>query len=130
MARGRHVRETGLLVWLFATGVSQAPDRLPQPSWRSVHAHSLVLLHDEVGDLRSALADLRVEQDVVTVAAVSTEGRLERLEEQLSVSQDEVAALRAELAALREELVWAFAEQGRTDAPAVLRAPRPVASAG
>ena len=130
MVRGRHVRRSGLLVWLFATSVEPVPARLPPPSWRAVHAHSLVLLSEDVRTLREQLADLRSVSDTSTVAAGAAERRVQRLEEQLAATQAEVVALRGALAAVREELVWAYAERRVAEAPAAARPARSVLSAG
>ena len=91
MARGRHVKRTGLLASLW-------PRRrrlflAPAPT---VAVIRFTALEGEV-------ARLRVLGIAHAAAAASADIRARRAEEQLT-------ALRAELGLLREELVWAFAE--------------------
>lgn len=134
MARGRHVRRSGLLAWLF-------PDRA-QPAWRTVHAQSLVLLSADVEGLQQEVEQLRAGQASTTAAAVMAELRAERLERELADARADLAAVREALAAvredsaavrrdsaaLREDLVWAFAERRLpVDAPRVVDLTRPVA---
>lgn len=102
MARGRHVRRTGLLAWLL-------PREPPPPSWRTVHAQSLVLLSDDLRVLSEEVARLRTGSERSTAAQVTAELRAERLEAELADTRAQLAALRADVDALREELVWAFA---------------------
>jgi len=102
MARGRHVRRTGLLAWLL-------PREPPPPSWRTVHAQSLVLLSDDLRVLSKEVARLRTGSERSTAAQVTAELRAERLEAELADTRAQLAALRADVDALREELVWAFA---------------------
>ena len=106
MARGRHVRRSALRAWLL-------PDEPPPPSWRTVHAQSLVLLSDDLRVLREEVARVRTGAERSTAAQVLAELRAERLEAELAETRARLLALRAELDALREELVWAFAD-GRT----------------
>jgi len=121
MARGRHVRRSRLLAWLF-------PARAPQPSWRSVHAQSLLLLGDDLRALDAEVERLRASEERSAAAAVLAELRAERLERELAATRAELGALRADLAAVREELVWAFAERRLpVDAPKVVDLTRPVA---
>lgn len=111
MARGRHVRKSGLLAWLL-------PSEPPPPSWRTVHAQSLVLLSDDLRVLQEEVARLRSGAEGTTAAQVLAELRAERLEAELAETRAQLAALRSEVAALREELVWAFADRRAVDAPA------------
>ena len=104
MARGRHVRRTGLRAWL-------APSEPPPPTWRTVHAQSLVLLSDDLRVLQEELTRLRAGAERSTAAQVMAELRAERLEAELADTRAQLAALRADVDALREELVWAFAER-------------------
>ena len=102
--RGRHARRRRS-VWAWLVPAPSAP---PQPSWRTVHAHSLVLLCDDVARLQGELLHLRTATEQSTAAAVIAELRALRLEEQLTATRAELAVLRDELSALREELVWTF----------------------
>jgi hypothetical protein len=111
MARGRHVRRTGLRAWLV-------PDEPPPPSWRTVHAQSLVLLSDDLRVLQEEVTRLRSGADRSTAAQVVAELRAERLEAELVEARAQLAALRADVEALREELVWAFADRRATAEPA------------
>ena len=104
MARGRHVRRTGLRAWLV-------PSEPPPPSWRTVHAQSLVLLSDDLRVLQEELTRLRAGTERSTAAQVVAELRAERLEAELAETRAQLAALRADVDALREELVWAFADR-------------------
>lgn len=111
MARGRHVRRTGLLAWLLAT-------EPPPPSWRTVHAQSLVLLSDDVRVLREEVVRLRAGTERSTAAQVLAELRAQRLEAELAETRAQLSALRADVEALREELVWAFADRRAAVEPA------------
>ena len=104
MARGRHVRRGGLRAWLL-------PDQPPSPSWRTVHAQSLVLLSDDLRVLQEEVARLRAGSERSTAAQVVADLRAERLEAELAETRAQLAALRGEFDVLREELVWAFAER-------------------
>ena len=104
MARGRHVRRTGLRAWLV-------PSEPPPPSWRTVHARSLVLLSDDLRVLQEEVTRLRASAEGSTAAQVMAELRAERLEAELAETRAQLAALRADVDALREELVWAFADR-------------------
>ena len=103
MARARHARRSRWWAWLL-------PDRAPAPSWRDVHAQSLVRLCDDVVALQREVAALRAASQRSTAAEVVAELRAQRLEDELAAARAEAAALRRDLDALREELVWAFAE--------------------
>ena len=117
MARGRHVRLTGLRAWL-------APSEPPPPSWRTVHAQSLVLLSDDLRMMQEEVARLRSATERSTAAQVLAELRAERLEAELARTREQLAALRADVDALREELVWAFADRhGAKQAAPVTRLP-------
>ena len=111
------MRRSGLLAWLLSL-------RRPEPSWRSVHAQSLLLLGDDLRALDDEITRLRAAEERSTSAAVMAELRAERLERELAAVRAEVASLRDDLAGVREELVWAFAERrfpveaGRADTPA------------
>lgn len=98
------MRRSPLLAWLFPRGG-------PQPSWRSVHAQSLLLLGDDLRSLDEQVATLRGAHELSTAAAVAAELRAEELERELAAVRAQVSALRAELTGLREELLWAFAER-------------------
>jgi ABC-type phosphate transport system auxiliary subunit len=111
MARGRHVRRTGLRAWLV-------PDEPPPPSWRTVHAQSLVLLSDDLRVLQEEVRRLRAGTERSTAAQVVAELRAERLEAELAETRAQLAALRADVDALREELVWAFADRRAAAEPA------------
>ena len=104
MARGRHVRRGGLLAWLLRS-------EPPPPSWRTVHAQSLVLLSDDLRVLQEEIARLRAGAERSTAAQVLAELRAERLEAELAETRAQLAALRADVDALREELVWAVTER-------------------
>jgi hypothetical protein len=104
MARGRHVRRGGLRAWLL-------PSEPPQPSWRTVHAQSLVLLSDDLRVLQEEVTRLRAGAERTTAAQVMAELRAERLEAELAETRAQLERLRADFDALREELVWAFAER-------------------
>jgi ABC-type phosphate transport system auxiliary subunit len=111
MARGRHARRGGLRAWLL-------PSEPPAPSWRTVHAQSLVLLSDDLRGLQEEVTRLRAGTERSTAAQVLAELRAERLEAELTDTRAQLAALRSEVEALREEVVWAFAERRTVDAPA------------
>ena len=111
MARGRHVRRGGLRAWLFAS-------EPPPPSWRTVHAQSLVLLSDDLRVLQEEVARLRAGTERSTAAQVLAELRAERLEAELAETRAQLAALRADVDALREELVWAVADRRAAGEPA------------
>ena len=104
MARGRHVRQSGLRSWLL-------PTEPPPPSWRTVHAQSLVLLTEDLRALQDEVTRLRAGAERSTAAQVLAELRAERLEAELAETRAQLAALRTDVEALREELVWAFAER-------------------
>lgn len=104
MARGRHVRRSWLLRWLL-------PSAAPQPTWRTVHAQSLVLLSDDVRVLQLEVDRLRASAEGSLAAQVMAELRAERLEAELVETRAQLAALRADVDALREELVWAVADR-------------------
>jgi ABC-type phosphate transport system auxiliary subunit len=104
MARGRHVRRRGLLAWLL-------PKEAPPPSWRTVHAQSLVLLSDDLRVLQLEVTRLRETAERSTAAQVLAELRAERLEAELAETRAALAALRSDVDALREELVWATADR-------------------
>lgn len=104
MARGRHVRRSGLLARLL-------PSRRRRPSWRDVHARALLAATTGLHDLQAEVVRLRSVESLTTAAAVQAALRAQRLERQLAAARSEAAALRVELAGLREELVWAFAER-------------------
>ena len=72
-----------------------------------MHAHSLVLLCDDVARLQGEVLHLRTATQQSTAAAVCAELRALGLEEQLTATRAQVGVLRDELWALREELVWA-----------------------
>ena len=117
MAQGRHVRRTGLRAWLV-------PSEPPAPSWRTVHAQSLVLLSDDLRVLREEVTRLRAGAERSTAAQVLAELRAERLEAELAETRAQLAALRTDVEALREELVWAFADRrAPVAAPPVTRLP-------
>jgi hypothetical protein len=111
MARGRHVRRSGLRAWLV-------PSEPPPPSWRTVHAQSLVLLSEDLRALQEEVARLRAGAERSTAAQVMAELRAERLEAELAGTRAQLAALRADVEALREELVWAFADRRAAAEPA------------
>ena len=115
MARGRHVRRGGLLAWLL-------PSAPPPPSWRTVHAQSLVLLSDDLRVLQEEVTRLRVTAEASTAAQVMAELRAERLEAELAETRASLAALRSDVDALREELVWAATD--RTAPAPVTRLPK------
>jgi hypothetical protein len=118
MARGRHVRRSGLLAWLL-------PSQPPPPSWRTVHARSLVLLSDDLRVLQEEVTRLRATAEASTAAQVMAELRAERLEAELAETRASLAALRSDVDALREELVWAVADRGAaTGAAPVTRLPK------
>lgn len=104
MARGRHVRRTALRAWLL-------PSEPPPPSWRTVHAQSLVLLSDDLRVLQEEISRLRAGAERSAAAQVLAELRAERLEAELVETRAQLTALRADVDALREELVWAFADR-------------------
>ena len=104
MARGRHVRRTGLLAWLLRS-------EPPPPTWRTVHAQSLVLLSDDLRVLQEEVVRLRTGTERSTAAQVLAELRAERLEAELAETRAQLAALRADVDALREELLWAVTER-------------------
>lgn len=115
MARGRHVRRTGLLAWLLHS-------EPPPPTWRTVHAQSLVLLSDDLRVLQEEVARLRAGTERSTAAQVLAELRAERLEAELAETRKQLAALRADVDALREELLWAVTERrAAVDAAPVTR---------
>lgn len=117
MARGRHVRRTGLRAWL-------SPSEPPPPSWRTVHAQSLVLLSDDLRMMQEEVVRLRGATERSTAAQVLAELRAERLEAELAETREQLAALRADVDALREELVWALADRrGAKEAAPVTRLP-------
>ena len=117
MARGRHVRRGGLRAWLLL-------DEPPAPSWRTVHAQSLVLLSDDLRALQEEVTRLRAGTERSTAAQVVAELRAERLEAELAETRGQLATLRAAVDALREELVWAFADRrGTKEAAPVTRLP-------
>jgi hypothetical protein len=111
MARGRHVRRSVLTAWLL-------PTEPPPPSWRTVHAQSLVLLADDLRVLQEEVARLRAGTERSTAGQVLAELRAERLEAELAETRAQLAALRADAAALREELVWACADRRAAVEPA------------
>ena len=111
MARGRHVRRSGLRAWLL-------PSEPPAPSWRTVHAQSLLLLSDDLRALQEEVTRLRTGAERSTAAQVLAELRAERLEAELADTRAQLAALRADVDALREELVWAVADRRGTGEPA------------
>jgi hypothetical protein len=111
MARGRHVRRTGLRAWL-------APVEPPPPTWRTVHAQSLVLLSDDLRVLQEEVARLRAGTERSTAGQVLAELRAERLEAELAETRAQLTALRADVEALREELVWALADRRAAKDPA------------
>ena len=98
------MRRGGLLAWLL-------PSEPPPPSWRTVHAQSLVLLSDDLRVLQEEVARLRAGTEHSTAAQVMAELRAERLEAELAQTRAQLAALRADVDALREELVWALADR-------------------
>jgi hypothetical protein len=108
MARGRHVRRTGLRAWLRTWLLPSEP---PPPSWRSVHASSLLRLSDDLRGLQVELARLRAGAERSTAAQVMAELRAERLEAELAGTRAQLAALRADVDALREELVWSATDR-------------------
>lgn len=115
------MRRSRLLAWLLR-------DRDRQPSWRSVHAQSLVLLNRDLRALEEQVAWLRASQEQSAAAAVSAELRAERLERELASVRAELSAVRADLTGVREELLWGFAERKlAVDAPRVVDLTRPVA---
>lgn len=129
------MRRSPLLAWLRHWWRACLPWGCRQPSWRSVHAQSLLLLGDDLRALDDELRRLRADERRSTAAAVAAELRAERLERELAAARTEVAsaraetaALRADLTAFREELVWAFAERRLpVEAPRVVDLTRPVA---
>ncbi len=111
------MRRGGLRAWLL-------PDEPPPPSWRTVHAQSLVLLSDDLRVLQEELVRLRAGTERSTAAQVLAELRAERLEAELAQTRGQLAALRADLDALREELVWAVADRrAQLEAAPVSRLP-------
>ena len=116
MARGRHVRRTGLRAWLV-------PVQPPPPTWRTVHAQSLVLLSEDVRTLQEEVTRLRAGAERSTAAQVMAELRAERLEAELAGTRAQLATLRADVEALREELVWAFADRRAAEPAPVTRLP-------
>ena len=116
MARGRHVRRSGLLAWLL-------PKEPPPPSWRTVHAQSLVLLSDDLRVLQLEVTRLRETAERSTAAQVLAELRAERLEAELTETRAALAALRSDVDALREELVWAGADRRTATGSATGTAP-------
>lgn len=115
------MRRSGLLAWLLHL-------RSPQPSWRSVHAQSLLLRGDELRALGDEVDRLRAAEQRSASAAVQAQRRAEQLERELAAVRAETSALRADLSALREELLWAFAEgTSARRAPRVVDLTRPVA---
>lgn len=111
------MRRTGLRAWL-------APVDPPPPSWRTVHAQSLVLLSDDLRVLREEVVRQRAGTERSTAAQVLAELRAERLEVELADTRAQLAALRADIDALREELVWAFADRrAAVEAAPVTRLP-------
>ena len=115
MARGRHARRSGLRAWLRAWLLPAEP---PPPSWRTVHARSLVLLSDDLRVLQEEVARLRAGSERSIAAQVLAELRAERLEVELAETRAQLAALRADVDALREELVWAVADRRPAVEPA------------
>jgi len=87
------------------------PAEPPPPSWRTVHARSLVLLSDDLRVLSEQVARLRADAEGSTAAQVAAELRAGRLEAELVETRAQLAALRADVDALREDLVWAYAER-------------------
>lgn len=95
MARGRHVKRSGLLarLWPRRRQVVAAP----------VDDGRLAALEGEV-------SRLRVLGIAHAAAAASADVRARRAEEHLSAVREELSLTRGQLVALREELLWAFAE--------------------
>lgn len=115
------MRRSRLLAWLF-------PDRAAPPSWRAVHARSLVLLGDRVEALDQQVQRLREAEERSTAAAVVAELRAEQLERELAALRAEAGGLRADLCAVREELLWSFAERrAAVEPPRTVDLTRPVA---
>lgn len=120
MARGRHVKRSGLLARLW-----------PRRRRVAVLAAQHAPVPDRYAALDGELSRLRVLGIAHAAAAASADVRARRAEAQLGAVRDELshsrvelAALRAELAgvradvvAVREDLVWAFAEGAVTAAP-------------
>ncbi len=104
MAQGRHVRHSRLRARLL-------PVEPPPPSWRTVHAASLVRLSDDVQGLQEQVDGLRTCGERSTAVQVADQQRAEHLAAELAATRELVAALRADVDALREELVWALAER-------------------
>lgn len=98
------MRRSRLLAWLLAV-------EPPAPSWRTVHARSLVLLSDDLRVLQEEVVRLRAGQEQSLAAQVLAELRAERLEAELAETRAQLAALRTDVDALREELVWAVADR-------------------
>lgn len=115
------MRRSGLLAWLLHL-------RSPQPSWRSVHAQSLLLQGDQLRALDEQVDLLRAAEQRSASAAVQAQRRAEQLERELAAVRAEASALRADLTVVREELLWAFAEGTLPRrAPRVVDLTRPVA---
>jgi len=117
MARGRHVKRSGLLARLWP-GRRRTPLEPAGPVPDAAVAWRLAALEGEV-------SRLRVLGIAHAAAAASADVRARRAEEQLGAARAELTGLRADLAALREELVWAFAERKLATESAPVPAPVP-----
>ena len=104
MARGRHVRRSGLLARLR---LSLSPGR---PRGRTGRPRSDPGLSGRLAALENELARLRVLGIAHAAAAASADIRARRAEEQWRAARQELTGLHGDLAVLREELTWAFAE--------------------
>ena len=105
------MRRSGLRAWLL-------PAEPPPPSWRTVHARSLVLLSDDLRVVQEQVRRLRAGAERSTAAQVLADLRAERLEAELAETRAQLAAVRADVDALREELVWAVADRRAAAEPA------------
>jgi hypothetical protein len=101
MARGRHVRRTGLAARLW-----WPLRRRGRVARLQEDVHRLRLLNAAAAEAASAALQRAA---LASDLAAAAQSRAVQAEAALSAARDEVAALRVDLASLREELVWAFA---------------------
>jgi chromosome segregation ATPase len=101
MARGRHVRRTGLFARLW-------PGRADRR--RTAHLRERIAMA-EVWDLRGEVHRLRGVGTQLAGRSAEATSRARRAEDRVARLEAEVAALRTELSELREHAVWAWSAQ-------------------
>jgi hypothetical protein len=100
MARGRHVRRTGLLARLW-------PGRADRRHREQVRQRIALA---ELWELRGEVLRLRAVGSQLASRSADASARAGRGEDRVRAVEAELAAVRAELLELREQLVWAWSE--------------------